>query len=285
MAKRIHTLLWSATGLAAILAFQNCANPRMEFAEVKLGSLGVCEGVSCDLTPLTFKPAVMTILIAMGDEADDQLVVDGASAQHVAETVVRYSSPVLNPRILLVVDAAAAGEDPEDTVYVRDVLLKRYDVTVLEEPVGGLSVEDIQDYDLIWHNNPGIPMSSRRTLNAYLAFKGGVIMQGDDLTWGQDAAGRFTTEALTGLRYIDNGSDVVCGGKSYPHDNNGGESYRVTLDSSRITGNPDDQIEFRYGNDIDLSEPARPDLMILAYAQGGPAACTDKRPAIVRYER
>ncbi|MBX3017336.1 MAG: hypothetical protein KF767_05560 [Bdellovibrionaceae bacterium] len=267
--------------LPLVLAFQNCASPQMEFAEAKLGSLGVCEGVSCELTPLTFKPAVTTILIAMGDESDDQLVVDGASAQLVAETVVRYSSPVLNPKILLVVDRGAATEDPEDTRYVRDVLLKRYDVTVVDEPAGGMALPDIEKYDLIWHNNPGVPMSSKNTMNAYLGFKGGVILQGDDLTYGSG----FSMEALTGLRHIDNGTSVTCGGRSYHHDNNGGESYRVTLDAGKITGEVSDLIEFRYGNDIDNSSPARPDLMILAYAQGGPSACTEKRPAIVRYEK
>lgn len=277
--------LWLFAAVPVVFFFQNCANPRVDFAEQKLGSLGVCDGVSCDLTPLTFKPAVATVLMAMGDEADDQLVVDGASSQLVAETVVRYSSPVQNPRIALVIDQQAVGEDPEDTVYVRDVLLKRYNVTVINEPSAGLTLEDLRDYDLVWHNNPGRPMGSRRTRDTYLAFRGGVILQGDDLSWGQDSAGRFDMSTLTGLRHVDNGAQVTCGGVTYSHDNNGGESYRVNLDVTKIPGASGSSIDFRYGNDIDDSTPLRPDLQILATARGGPASCTATRPAIVRYER
>lgn len=279
-------LLFALLGLSTILAFQNCANPKMEFAEAKLGSLGVCQGVSCDLTPLTFVPAVTTVLIALGDESDNQLVVDGASSQLIAETVVRYSSPVANPKILLVIDAGAGSESAVDTAYARDVLLKRYNVTVLREPDSGLQLSAIQDYDLIWHNNPGAPMRSRSTMNAYVSFKGGVILQGDDLTWGMDSAGQFTLEKLTGLRHVDNGASVICDdGRTYSHDNNGGEKYRVTMDAGKITGDSTNQIQFRYGNDIDNSEPARSDLQVLAYAQGGPSSCSVKRPAIVRYEK
>lgn len=92
-------------GVAAgimVLLFQNCSNTMSFTAPVRAGydvesplvvvpnappmlpidevpgDLGVCGGISCDLEPLTNKPAVTTILLALGDEADDQLVVNGA---------------------------------------------------------------------------------------------------------------------------------------------------------------------------------------------------------------
>ena len=89
-------------------------------------SLGVCSGVSCSLTPLTNKPAVTTILLALGDEANNQLVINGNSSQLIAETIIRYSSPVSNPKILVVQDHNIGGEDPEDTIYIVKNLLARY---------------------------------------------------------------------------------------------------------------------------------------------------------------
>ncbi len=64
--------------------------------------------------------------MALGNEADSHLVVNGRSAQLIAETVVRYASPVNNPRLLLVMDLSRGPEDAEDSVYVKETLLKRF---------------------------------------------------------------------------------------------------------------------------------------------------------------
>lgn len=242
--------------------------------------LAVCNGVSCSLKPLTENTYVTTILLALGDEANDQLVINGASSQLIGETVIRQSSPVENPKILLVRDLHFNGEDPEDTLYIRDVILKRYDVTYMDEPSGGLTAEILSGYDIVWFNNPGHMMSSVNSHNALMNFSGAVILQGDDLTQGSG----FSMEDLTGLKNIDNGVYVSCSdGNSYYHDNNLGEQYRVRLNPDsfpRVTG---DTIAFRYGNDIDNSAVAAADeTEVLATAQGGPEACLDDRPAIVR---
>lgn len=263
-----------------LVSFQNCSED-VQFSELKLGSLGVCGTVSCDLDPLTSKIAVTTILIALGDEANSQLVVNGASSQLIAETVVRYTSPVNNPKILLVNDFSNGGESPEDTTYVRNVLLGRYNVDFIQDSSAGLTDDDVKGYDLIWFNNPGHPMGSSQTLEVLKRFPGAIVMQGDDLTRGNG----FFTEELTGLRFIDNGTSVTCNGTSYAHDNNLGEQFRVTLDPSKIPGADNSTINFRYGNDIDNSEIVRSDLEVLAVAQGGPAECTELRPAIVRYTK
>ncbi len=263
------------------LMFQNCGSP-VQFAvdQSKLGTLGVCNGISCDLDPLTEKPAVTTILIALGDEANDQLVVNGASSQLIAETVIRYTSPQRNPKILLVRDFNTGGEDPEDTTYIQ-TLLSRYNVTFKQEPEGGLVAADLQGFDLIWFNNPGHQMSHVETRDALLNFSGAVVIQGDDLTHGNG----FSMEALTGLKAIDNGASVTCDGTSYQIDNNTGAQYSVTLDASKIPGADSSTISFQYGNDLDMSEIIRADLEVLAWAKGSPATCTERRPAIVRWTK
>lgn len=239
----------------------------------------VCNNVSCHLTPLTNKPAVTTILMALGDVSNDQLVVNGASAQLIAETVIRYSSPKENPKILLLVDQNALSEDPEDIAYVKDVLLKRYDVTILNEPTSGVSTNDLVGFDLVWFNNPGLPMSSVVTYQVLLGYAGAIVMQGDDLSWGSG----FDMSELTGLKNIDNGQEVICDdGVAYAHDNNGGEQYQVSIDKSKVVGVDDSIITFKYGNDIDGTELVGNNMEVLATAKGGPASCTKTRPAIVK---
>lgn len=206
---------------------------------------------------------------------------NGASAQLIAETVVRYSTPKSDPKILLVQDHNIGGEDPEDTRYVAEVLLSRYDLSFLQEPRWGLRDEDLEGYDLVWFNNPGHKMSSETTRNTLMRFQGGVVLQGDDLSIGEG----FYLENLTGLRHLDNGTAVECEGRIYPHDNNSGRRYQVSLDPAKIPGANHTAIHFEYGNDIDNTIPLRSDLEILAYARGGANTCTQLRPAIVRYQK
>ena len=256
-----------------------CGKVGFDQSSSSVGSLGVCAGISCDLTPLTTRPGVVTILMAIGDQVDSQLVVKAASSQLIAETVVRYASPKPSPRILVVIDAGAGSESKEDSVYVAKNLLARYDVRLITETSAGLSAADLNGYDLIWFNNPGAPMSNVRSRDALIAFKGGVIMQGDDLGYGVD----FDNSALTGLKFLDNGTSVTCGGTNYAIDNNAAYQYRVSLDATKIPGANASEIGFVYGNDIDNTVPARADLEVLAQARGPVDSCSQTRPAIVRY--
>lgn len=242
-----------------------------------------CDKISCDLTPLTLKPAVTTILLTLGDQANSELVINGASSQLIAETVVRYTSPILNPKVLVVFDSLDFGEDPEDRAYLTNVLLSRYHPVVMQTASGGLTAADVAGYDVVWYNNPGHPMSSLRTLQTLLAFKGGVILQGDDLAHGEDGSNKFSLSALTGLNYIDNGVSVVCGSKSYAHDDNSAYQYRVSIDPNKILGVSASTLNFKYGNDIDNTSVVGPEIEIIASAIGGGDNCTEKRPTIVRY--
>ena len=45
--------------------------------------------------------------------------------------------------------------------------------------------KDVENFDVVWFNNPGHPMSSQVTRDTLLNFKGAVVLQGDDLTRGK----------------------------------------------------------------------------------------------------
>ena len=280
--------IWLPLALAFItlsLAFHNCSKASLSVNDPgsnkaqSLPPVEVCNGISCSLTPLTNKPAVTTILLTLGDESNSQLVINGATSQLLAESVVRYSSPRENPKILVVRDYNDNGEDPEDTPYVINQLLKRYNVSTLQEPAQGLKASDLAGFDLIWFNNPGAPMGSASTLQTLMEFKGAIVMQGDDLSRGVS----FSMENLTGLTHLDNGTEVECAGKSYPHNDNNGHQYRVQIDPASITGPDASVLNFRYGNDIDNAYISKPGVQVLATATGGPDSCSETRPTIVRY--
>lgn len=242
--------------------------------------LEVCQTASCTLDPIVQKPAVTLILLALGDEANDQLVVDGGSARLIAETVIRQTTPVKNPKILLLIDANRAGEDLEDSEYAFSELLKSYQVERLLEPAEGISIGQLTGYDLVWLNNPGHPMNSKATQDALLEFKGGVVMQGDDLSRGSD----FSVTDLTHVKYEDNGVTAQCGGEQVTIDNNQGGQYLISLDSKYFPKINNQQVKFVYGNDIDLvsfidSHPVE----VLASAAVNKEGCADSRPVVLRY--
>lgn len=274
---RLAMVIGTCGVIAAV--FQNCTNAKFQMIDDD-SVARLCGTQSCSLNPLTKKPAVTTILLALGDEANSKLVGNPVSNQYLAETVIRFSTPQINPKILIVRALNNHGEDPEDTVYIQN-LLKRYSADLINEPASGIKPADVAGYDLVWFNNPGYPFSSAVSFDTLKTFGGGVVLQGDDLS----RAETFSMSDLTGLKYIDNGTSVVCAGRTYPHDNNSGEQYRVGLDPARVQGLGSAEISFRYGNDIDNTEILDPSIEVLATAIGGPAACTEERPVVVRRER
>jgi hypothetical protein len=239
----------------------------------------ICNGTSCELDPLTSKPAVTLILLALGDQANQQLVINGASSQLIAETVVRYTTPVSNPKILVVQDYNIHGEDPEDTKHLVEVLLQRYNVTFVEESAEGLQDADLAGYDLVWFNNPGHPMSSAVTLETLKRFKGGLVLQGDDLSRGSG----FSVESLTKVKHVANGTSASCGSESYSIDNNTGKQYLVEMSPQYFPAGSNSNLSFNYGNDIDQVEILSSSVQVLAKARVDVAGCSDLRPAILRY--
>jgi len=244
----------------------------------------------CDLTPVVSKPGVVTMLVAFGDLVDNKLVITEASSRLIAQNAVKFASPLTQPKILVVKDYNNQGESSYDTEYIAKILLANYaKVDVLNETSSGLKDSDVEGYDLIWFNNPGHPMGNVKTMNVLLKFQGGVILSGDDLTRGTN----FSLEALTGLKYIDNGVSISCNGKTYSYDNNNvsGRRYQVQLADQFFPDMPLELRSFEYGNDIDNSQISssigtKSNIQVLAYANGAKGACeNNKRPVIVRYEK
>lgn len=278
---RAHlTVSISIVLICLVFNYQNCAPAVYQQIRGEIVKASSCGNASCDLTPLTSRVAVTTILLALGDAVNNQLVGNSVSNRFLVESVIRYTSPEMTPKILIVRGRDTHGEDPEDTIYIQS-LLSSYQTTVITEAVGGLTPDQVKDFDLVWFNNPGYPFSIQKTYQTLLDFPGAVVIQGDDLSQGTS----FSVEALTGLKFIDNGTSVTCAGKSYAHDNNNGEQYRVSLNPEKIEGLNQSTIAFRYGNDIDNTKITNANTEILAVAVGGPTACTETRPVIVRREK
>lgn len=243
------------------------------------------EAEACDLTPQVTKAGVVTMLLAFGDLLNEKVVISEGSARLLAQNSVKFASPVAQPRILVVKDGNHNGESIYDTEYIAKVLLANYNkVDMINEPGRGLSASDLEGYDLIWFNNPGHQMGQQRTMKALMAFKGGVILSGDDLTQGRN----FSLEPLTGLRFEDNGTSMSCGDKHFRFDNNDSSNrYQITISEDFLPGIPKELQSFEYGNDIDKSYIAVPSAKyeVLATAKGAPGTCEGTRPVIVRYAK
>jgi hypothetical protein len=241
---------------------------------------------ACELRPVVSRAGVVTILMALGDLVEDRLVVSEEAARLIAQNAIKFASPVDDPRILVIKDFNHQGESPYDTTYIAKTLLKRYSrVDILEDTPAGLQDQQLEGYDLVWFNNPGYPMGSRVSRDTLARFSGGVVLSGDDLTQGKG----FDTQALTGLTFINNGSNMSCNGKSYKYDNNLGSRYRIELSGQFFPGMLEAVKVFEYGNDIDHSRLAFPDEMlkyeVLARAKGKVGECDYNWPVIVRYEK
>jgi hypothetical protein len=237
----------------------------------------------CDRSPQVSEPGVVTILLALGDQLNQQMIVSGTSAAVIAESAIRFASPMRDPKILVVRDKVNFhSESYQDTEYIARNLLRLYRIVdLIDEPLSGLKASDLAGYDLIWFNNPGYPMGSLVSRDVLINFAGGVVISGDDMTSGRG----FSMQPLTGLGNIDNGTSVTCAGVSYHHDNNSSFQYRVNLNALAYPMFPTSAFNFRYGNDIDNSYVLSSRTEVIAWAQGGPSTCTEKRPVIARYQK
>ncbi|OQW53500.1 MAG: hypothetical protein A4S09_07855 [Proteobacteria bacterium SG_bin7] len=273
--------------ISVVIVHQNCGQVEFNANEGGNKILG-CDPNDplCVPPPQVSKPGVVTILLAMGDSDNmPNPTVDQVSAQVVAEAMVQFSSPVINPKVLVVLDNNNHGESPMDFKNLYQNLLRRYNPSYMNEPVGGLSASDIANYDVVWLVNPGYPMGSKQSHDTLLAFKGGVILSGDDMTRGSG----FDNSDLTGLIHVNNGTSVTCGNNTYSIDNNKSSNYyNVALDDVTFASVGPNHLAFKYGNDIDLATPtsiASGSVEVLAWAKPSPAGCVDKRPVVVRYPK
>lgn len=234
----------------------------------------------CDRTPVVSTPGVVTVMFTLSQ-------IPQAAGTLILANAIRYASPERQPRILFLKDSRTNGEDEGDPAHIQQQLLRGYDLEYRALIDGGLSPEALRDregrpaFDLVIVSNPGHPLSDRATLDTLVAFRGGVILVGDDLAQGRG----FSTEALTGLRYRANGDSIACDGRSYRFDNLAGYRYRVAFDPELLPGMPPDVQSFEYGNDLDHTT-AREGVQVLAWARAAEGTCDIGRiPAVVRRPR
>lgn len=204
-------------------------------------------------------------------------------ALQLADQMVRWTSPVTAPRVLVVLDDNHHGEDAGDADYVTELLREAgHDVDLIDEPAEGLSRDALEGYDVVWLSNPGYPTDDAATIDQLLLFSheyGGVVLQGDDMAWGYGHA--YSMTPATGLDFVDNG--VTYCGRTI--DNYGDGRYQVTFDDA---GHPATAglsgLSFDYGNDIDTTVVASPTATVLAWAttRASEGECAAK-PAIVVY--
>ena len=273
--------IFSISTILILLSYNSCGEVTFQRAAALPSAVNsLDEPADPPPPPLVHTYGVVTILLALGDQINDQLMINGGSSQIIAETAVRYASPVQNPRILVVRDGGHNNETYYDSEFVAKTLLMKYDTDFIDEPLKGLQTSDLVGYDIIWFNNPGYPMSKAATLHTLLEFQGGVILSGDDMSWGQG----FLTEELSGLKHVNNGTSVRCADENYYHDDNKGYQYKVSLLQDKLPDIDVNMLKFSYGNDIDLTQP-HDRVEIIAEAVGGHSSCTETRPVIARYER
>jgi hypothetical protein len=194
---------------------------------------------------------------------------------------INWASPVDAPRVLFVLDDFNHGEFANDTRDLYEALSTvGYDASYLQEPADGIRASDLAGYDVVWFSNPGYPMDDKASFNALLEFSkngGGVVLQGDDMTWSYGNA--FPTTPLTHLRSVENGTSA-CG---VGIDNLKGGRYRVTMNAEThpvIEGL--EGTSFLYGDDIDKSV-ALDGTEVVAWATVETKPSCEKRPVVTAF--
>ncbi len=231
------------------------------------------------------KGRIATILMTLAATDADADVID----KLVANTV-NWVSPVDAPRVLFVLDGDHHREFSHDPamLYLR-FTMAGYAASYLDEPKHGLTLEDVDDYDVVWFSNPGHPMNDPQTRDTLVQFSrdgGGVVLQGDDMSAPLGRA--FDMRELTGLEHINNGTqycskntDNGTKGKS-----DGTDTYTVTFGAG-----PHPILEgiegatLVYDDDIDTAKVVPPTAEVLATAtvpQGNNRTC-EAKPVIVAY--
>lgn len=235
--------------------------------------------VDCPYDP-TGRTAVILLTLS-NPGIEDEL------AGQLADQAVRWTSPVEEPQVLLVLDENHHDEFWWDADAIATMLEDRgLAVTRLDEEDGGLNASDLLGYDVVWYSNPGYPMDDAATFEALQAFSaagGGLVLQGDDMAWSYGNA--FSMQQVTHLSWEDNGTGF-CG---HHTNDNDGDDYLVTISevehpvTAGLAGR-----SFLYGDDIDTST-AEDAAEVLATATLDPDVVDEGEecatvPVIVAYE-
>lgn len=221
---------------------------------------------------------IATILLTL-----DAAEISQESQFKLVANTVNWVSPVDAPTVLFVLDDFHHNEFSNDTRQLYDRLAEAgYAARYLDEPEAGLRPADLEGVDVVWFSNPGYPMDDEQSFNTLRRFSetgGGVVLQGDDMSYSFGQS--FTTTPLTRLSHIDNGVKY-CGVNI---DNLTGGRYEVTFNQQRhaaIEGLEGQS--FLYGDDIDSTTPIDERTEVLAWATTqGVAGCALK-PVITVFD-
>jgi hypothetical protein len=229
--------------------------------------------------PVTDEGKVVTILLTL-----HQPEVPKDVRTKLIDNSIKWVSGIserADTKVLVVRDNNHHNEYAEDTVKIANIMRKLgYRTRYINEPCGGLRYSFIKHYDAVWFSNPGWPIDHRASVDAlkrYYKSGGGVILQGDDISWGYRGITR-ELRTLNHLRFENNGTRY--GG--YYTDNRSGTFYTVTTTTDNhpvlhgIKG-----ITFHYGDDIDTTAPTNTGEKILAWATVSGKTC--KKPVISAY--
>jgi hypothetical protein len=171
-------------------------------------------------------------------------------------------------KVLVIRDDNHHDEYPEDTDNVYNALLALgYDTTLIDEPEEGVDYSELEGYDVALLSNPGWPVDDFKTVQALQRFfseGGGVILQGDDTSWGVEGL-----ERLTHLRSLDNGF--------------GSYQVEIIADTHPVIDGLEG-VSFSYPRDIDICEPLGEGEVILAWTEVEYEGQVMKTPVITAYE-
>ncbi len=224
-----------------------------------------------------------TVLLTLSDPG-----IPPDTAATLAQQTVAWVSQATNSRVLIVRDGNHHEEDKDDPIYVQALLAEAgMAVDFMEEPALGLSGDDLAGYDAVWFSNPGYSMDDQASLQALEAFSatgGGVVLQGDDMSWSFGMA--FDMSGFTHLDFIDNGTRA-CGERT--DDGKGGQYVVQVSDTSHPVTAGLEGASFTYGDDLDESVARHEGEEILVRAtavvdQEGDQVCNMLRPAVVVYQ-
>ena len=177
---------------------------------------------------------VETVLLTLSD-------MDPTIARKIIRETAKRAAKVPVPKILFVKALYHNNEGFNDFTLIPTTLTESgFAVTLMEEPVTGLTAEQVSGYDVIWFTNPGYPAQINKTLLTLMAVsqsgQSGVVLSGDDIA----GTSYINMALLTKLDYLNNGTSAC----SQAIDNNQ-TPYKYIVQYQGLN--------FVYGNDVDHS--------------------------------
>jgi hypothetical protein len=204
--------------------------------------------------------------------------------ENLIHDALTYTTPIISPRVLYVLDDFNNGEHSDDPPLTQSILEEMsVAMDYLDEPMNGLSPADLAGYDVVWFANPGWYVEDVASVDALVSFSaqgGGIVIQGDDMTHRRTQPTLLSE--LTGLRFVNNGTRT-CGVRT---NNQRGANYRVTIqDEYHPLVRSSVGESFLYGDDIDHSQPMGMGEQVLAWATlDQNDQCEVRTPVIVAWD-